>query len=86
VGLDAQEALRIREHRPRVGLGKAVATQQVEEYLRMAPAHVGVTFAVSRAIAEIAPPVDHLLGRAPADPKLQTSSGDEVRRRASSTM
>src|SRR5260370_21200725 len=44
------------------------------------PAHVGVTLALSRAVAEIAPSADHLLGRAPADPKLQASARDEVGR------
>ena len=78
MGFDAQQSRRIGKHRPRVGLGEALATQQVEEHLRMAPAHVGVTLALRRAVAEIAPPVDHLLGRAPADPKLQTSARDKV--------
>ena len=78
MGLEAQQAGRIGEHRPRVGLGEALAAQQVEEDLRMAPAHVGVALALGRAIAEIAPPIDHLLGRAAADAKLQTSAGDEI--------
>ena len=46
----------------------------------MAPAHVGVALALGRAVAEIAPAVDHLLGRAPADPQLQAPAGDEVGR------
>ncbi len=46
----------------------------------MAPAHVGVALALRRAVAEIAPAVDHLLGRAAADPELQPSAGDEVGR------
>jgi hypothetical protein len=52
MGFEAQQA------RPR----EALTVQQVEEDLRTAPAHVGVTLAISRAVAEIAPSVDHLLG------------------------
>src|SRR3984957_12130816 len=78
MGLDAQQAWRIGKHRPRIRLGEAITAQQVEEYLRMAPTHIGVTLTLSRAVAEVTPPVDHLLGRAPTDPKLQTTAGDEV--------
>ena len=46
----------------------------------MAAAHLGVALTLSRAVAEIAPPVDHLLGRTPADSKLQPSARDEVGR------
>src|SRR3984957_14588773 len=78
MGLYAQQARWIGEHRSRVGLGEALTPQQVEEDLRVPPAHVSVTLALDRAIAEMPPSVDHLLGRAPADSKLQTSASDEV--------
>jgi hypothetical protein len=35
--------------------------------------HVGVALPLGRLIAEIAPPIDHLLGRASANAELQTS-------------
>ena len=44
----------------------------------MTPAHVGVALALGRLIAEIAPAIDHLLGRASADAELQTPAGDEI--------
>ncbi len=44
----------------------------------MPPAHVGVALAFRRSVAEIAPAIDHLLGRAAADAELQPSTGDEV--------
>ena len=46
----------------------------------MAPSHVGVALTFGRAVAEIAPAVDHLLGRAAADSELQPAACDEVRR------
>jgi hypothetical protein len=44
----------------------------------MAPPHVGIGLALGWLIAEVPPPVDHLLRRAPADAELQTSAGDEI--------
>ena len=44
----------------------------------MTPPHVGVGLALGRLIAEIAPSIDHLLGRASADAELQTPAGDEI--------
>jgi hypothetical protein len=44
------------------------------------PGHVRIGPALLRLVTEIAPPIDHLLGRAAADPKLQTPARDEVRR------
>ena len=76
--LEPQQARRIRKHRPRIGLGEALAAQQVEEDLGVAPAHVGVALALGRLIAEIAPAIDHLLGRAAADAELQPAAGDEI--------
>jgi hypothetical protein len=66
--LGAQQARRIWKHRSRVGLRKALATQHVEEFLSVPPAHIGVTLALGGAVAEIPPPIDHLLGRATAEP------------------
>jgi hypothetical protein len=80
IRLQAQQARRVLEHRPGVWLGKTVATQHVEEHLGMAPAHIGIALALGRAIAEIAPAIDHLLGRAPAEPQLEAPAGDQVSR------
>ena len=44
----------------------------------MAPRHVGVGHALGRRVAEVAPAVDHLLGRAAGDAELQAAAGDEV--------
>jgi hypothetical protein len=44
----------------------------------MPPPHVGVALALGRLIAEIAPSIDHLLGRAAADAELQTPACDEI--------
>ena len=76
--LEAQEARRIGEHRPRIGLSESLAAEKLEKRLRMTPAHVGVALALVRAVAEMAPAVDHLFGRAAADAELQPAAGDEV--------
>ena len=76
--LEAQQAGRVGKHRLRIGLGEALAAQQFEEDLRVAPAHVGVGLPSGRRVAEIAPAVDHLLGRAAADAELQPAAGDEI--------
>ena len=78
IGLDAQQAGRVREHRPRAGLGEALAAQHLEEDLGVAPRHVGIGHPLRRGVAEVAPAVDHLLGRAAADAELQAPAGDEV--------
>src|SRR6185437_1620660 len=80
MGFEAQQSGRIGEHRMWIGLGEALATQQVEEHLGMPPAHVRLTFPFGRAIAEITPSLDDLLRRAPTDSKLQASGGDKVGR------
>src|SRR3954471_12152966 len=46
----------------------------------MAPRHVRVALAGGRRVAEVAPAVDHLFGRAAADPELQTAARNDVRR------
>ena len=46
----------------------------------MAARHVGVGHALGRRVAEVAPAVDHLLGRAARDAELQAAAGDEVGR------
>ena len=44
----------------------------------MTPPHVGVALALGRLITEIAPAIDHLLGRASADAELQPPACDEI--------
>ncbi len=44
----------------------------------MAPRHVGVGHAFGRRVAEVAPAVDHLLGRPARNAELQAAAGDEV--------
>ena len=61
-----------------LGWAKPSPSQQLEEDLGVAPGHVGVGLALRRGVAEIAPAVDHLLGRAAADAELQAPAGDEV--------
>ena len=63
-----------------LGCGEALAAQHIEKDLGVAPRHVGVGLALRRRVAEIAPAVDHLLGRAAADAELQAPAGDEVGR------
>ena len=46
----------------------------------MTPAHVGVSPAFGRLIAEISPSIDHLLGRASTNAELQPSAGDQIGR------
>jgi hypothetical protein len=67
MSFEAQQPWWIWKHGLRIWLREALATQEVEEYLRATPPHVGVTLALSRLIAEIPPAIDHLLGRASAD-------------------
>ena len=78
IRLEPQQAGRVREHRPRVGLGEALAAQHFEKDLGVAPRHVGVGHAIRRDVTEVAKAVDHLLGRAAADAELQAPAGDEV--------
>ena len=75
---EAQQSRRIWKHRPRIGLRKAFAAQQVEEDFRVAPPHVGVILALGGLIAEIPPALDDLLGRSPADAELQAPARDEI--------
>src|SRR5450759_2721107 len=44
----------------------------------MAARHVSIALARGGRVVEVAPPVDHLLRRAPTDPELQPSARDEV--------
>ena len=46
----------------------------------MAAAHVGIALALGRLVAEVAPAIDHLLGRAAADAELKSAARDEIRR------
>jgi hypothetical protein len=56
------------------------AAKQVKKDLRMAPAHIGVTLPLVRAVAKIAPAVDNVFGRASANAQLQPPAGDQVGR------
>jgi hypothetical protein len=76
--LKAQQARRIWKHRLRVRLCKTFAAQNIKKQLRMMPPHVGVALALGRPIAEMAPAIDHLFGRASADPELETPAGDQI--------
>ena len=78
MGLEAEQARRIGEHRARIGLGEPLAAQQVEEDFGMAARHVGIGLALGGDIAEMAVAIDHLLGRAARDAQLQAATGDEV--------
>src|SRR5258708_20444118 len=69
---EAQQSRRIWKHRAWVRLGKALTTQQVEKDLRMTPPHLGVSLALGRLITEIAPAIDHLLGRPSAAAEFHT--------------
>ena len=62
------------------GWAKPSPFSSVEEDLGVAAGHVGVGLALGRLVAEVAPAVDHLLGRAAADAELQAAAGDEVGR------
>src|SRR5258708_38271936 len=75
---EAQQSRWIWKHRAWVRLGEALTTQQVEKDLRVTPPHLGVSLALGRLITEIAPAIDHLLGRPSADAELQTPAGDEI--------
>ena len=57
-----EQARRIGEHRPRVRLREPFPFEYVEERLRMTASHVRVALARRGRVAEVAPPVDHLLG------------------------
>ena len=61
-----------------MGLRETLSAQKLEKHLRVAPAHRRVVFTLRRAITEMAPAIDDLLGRAAADPKLQPRAGDEI--------
>src|SRR5690348_1644291 len=45
----------------------------------MPPGHACVILAFVRAITEITPPIDYLLGRTTADSQLQAPAGDQIR-------
>ena len=80
MGLDAEQAGRVREHRMLLRFGETLALEDAQKNLRMAPAHVGVGLALARLVAEIAPAIDHLFTGAAADAELQPPAGDEVGR------
>ena len=80
IRLEAQQARRVRKHRPRVRARKAFAAQHLEKHLGVAARHVGIGHAFRRRVTEVAPAIDHLLGRTAADAELQASAGDEIGR------
>ncbi|VXC66934.1 hypothetical protein SPHINGO8AM_180043 [Sphingomonas sp. 8AM] len=80
VRFEAEQARRVGEHRLRTGPGEALALQQPQEQFAVAATHIGVALAGGGGVAEIAPALDHLLGRAAADPELQAAARDQVRR------
>ena len=80
VRLQAQQAGRVGEHRPRVRLGEALALQELEEDLGVAARHVGIRLTFGGLVAEVAEAIDHLLGRAATDPELQAAAGDQIGR------
>ena len=78
--LQPQQAGRVGEHRLRIRLRETVAVEKAQESLRMAPRHGGVVLSLHRLIAEIAPAIHDLLGRAAADAKLKPPARDQVGR------
>src|ERR1700737_1981867 len=78
IWVEAQQAGRIWKHGSWIRLGETLTAQQVEEDLRMTPAHVGVILALGRLIAEISPAIDHLLGRASTDAELKPTASDQI--------
>src|SRR4029453_491676 len=71
VRLEAQQARRVREHRARVGLSEALADQHFEEDLGVTPRHISVGHAFRWNVTEVAPAIDHLLGGAAPESKLE---------------
>jgi hypothetical protein len=78
IWFEAQQPWWIWKHGLRIWLREALATQEVEEDLRVTPSHIGVALTLSRLITEIAPTIDHLLGRSPADTELKASARDQI--------
>ena len=62
------------------GSAKPSPSRSSRKTLGVAAGHVGVGLALGGRVAEVAPAVDHLLGRAAADAELQPAAGDEVGR------
>ncbi|WP_432644211.1 hypothetical protein [Limimaricola cinnabarinus] len=86
VWLEAQQARRVREHRLGVGLSEALTAQHIEKDLGMVPSEIDVGAAFWRLVAKMPLAIDHLLGRATADAKLEPTARDQVTAPASSTM
>src|SRR5690606_31311937 len=75
-----QQARRIWKHRARVRLRKPYPVEPLEKLQGFATPHVGIGLPLRGRIPKIAPAVDHLLGRPPADAELQPPFGDQVGR------
>ena len=78
MGFQSQLAGRVGEHRLGVGLGKAFAGQHLQEDQGVTAGHVGVGLAFGGLVAEVAPAINDLFGRAAADAQLQAAAGDQV--------
>src|ERR1700744_2828131 len=62
----------------RVRLSETLTTQQFEKFFGVPPTHGGIGLAYIRAVAKIAPSINHLLGRTAADSQLQSTDSDEI--------
>jgi hypothetical protein len=80
VWLEAQQAGRVGEHRPRVRLRESLAFEQLQEDLGALAGHVAVVLALGGHVAKVVVAVDDLLRRAAADAQLEAPAGDQVGR------
>ena len=62
VRLDPKEPGRVGEHRPRIGFGKALTVEDLEEDPRVLARHVGLIHTFAGHVAEVAVPLNDLLG------------------------
>jgi hypothetical protein len=75
---ETQQAWRICEHGSGIWLREALAAQEVEEDLRVAPPHVGIILTLGGLITEMPPSIDDLFRRSSADAQLQPLARDEI--------
>src|SRR5438552_1493345 len=68
--LESEQARRVGKHGARIGLGKSLALQELEEGFGMPPTEVRIILPRSQLIAEMTPAIDDLLGRTAADAEL----------------
>ena len=62
------------------GSREPLASQNLERDLGVLARHVGIAVAVGRRVTEVPPAIDHLLGRAAADPQLKPATRDQISR------